>query len=319
MPKELKPEGILKFISPKDIERNEDNPRIYFRPKELEQLLSSIDQIGIQVPLSVYKKDKKYYLIDGERRWKCALKLNLEEVPAYVRDEPTELDKILLMYNIHALREQWDLFTIAMKLPDIIDLLNEKNNKKPTIREIAKYTGLTSTTIIRCKYLINLPEKYKNIVYKELELPKSKQKLTEDFFAEMEKALSVVKKKLPKLVQNIDPVRDVLIKKYREGVIVNLLDLRKISKIVNAEKKFGVDKIRVERVLTNLFLDNQYSVNQAFSESAEVYYQEYNVENRIEWLIENIDNVSISDTDDNIKDLLIELRNRIDNILGSLK
>ena len=41
----------------------------------------SIDTHGIQVPLTVYREDKGYRLIDGERRWRCASKLNLANSP----------------------------------------------------------------------------------------------------------------------------------------------------------------------------------------------------------------------------------------------
>ena len=48
----------------------------------------------------------------------------------------------LLMFNIHALREQWDLLTVALKLPKIIDLLTKEAGKAPTEREISEKTGL---------------------------------------------------------------------------------------------------------------------------------------------------------------------------------
>ena len=104
------------------IERNKENPRIVFRPGELEKLLESIRRFGIQVPISVYRKGKKYILIDGERRWRCSIKLNRKTIPALVQDEPSPLLNLLLMFNIHGLREQWDLLTIALKLPRVIQL-----------------------------------------------------------------------------------------------------------------------------------------------------------------------------------------------------
>src|SRR5579872_6453248 len=98
------------------IDRNPDNPRIVFRPGELEDLLESIRIYGVQVPISVYRDHGRYVLIDGERRWRCALKLNKGTIPALVQKRPKPLENLLLMFNIHALREQWDLLTIALKL-----------------------------------------------------------------------------------------------------------------------------------------------------------------------------------------------------------
>ena len=102
-------EGVLKHIAPDQIERNPENPRLFFRPDEMNTLQASIAQWGIRVPLSVYESRKgRYVLIDGERRWISAKKLNLSSVPALVYEKPTVLENLLLMYNIHALREQWD-------------------------------------------------------------------------------------------------------------------------------------------------------------------------------------------------------------------
>ena len=38
------------------IDRNPDNPRLVFRPGELEELLESIRRYGVQVPISVYRE-----------------------------------------------------------------------------------------------------------------------------------------------------------------------------------------------------------------------------------------------------------------------
>lgn len=76
--------GTLRQISPDDIDRNPDNPRLIFRQQEMESLLVSIDRHGIQVPIAVYREGKTYRLIDGERRWRCAKKLNLKTIPALV-------------------------------------------------------------------------------------------------------------------------------------------------------------------------------------------------------------------------------------------
>ena len=79
--------------------------------------MASIRRNGIQVPISVYEDDGGFVLIDGERRWRCARKLNHQRIPALVQQKPAPLADLLLMFNIHMLREQWDYLTIANKLP----------------------------------------------------------------------------------------------------------------------------------------------------------------------------------------------------------
>src|SRR5688572_20469193 len=97
----------LKDISVDLIDRNPENPRVFFRQEELDSLLDSIRQYGVQVPITVYRYRNRYTLIDGERRWRCSIKLNKKTIPALVQDKPDDLTNLLLMFNIHALREQW--------------------------------------------------------------------------------------------------------------------------------------------------------------------------------------------------------------------
>jgi ParB/RepB/Spo0J family partition protein len=171
----------LKLLSPDKIRPNPENPRIIFRHEEMESLMLSISKLGVQVPVTVYKDGTDYYLLDGERRWRCSKKLNLKEIPALIQEKPTQLQNLLLMYNIHALREQWDYYTIATNLRRIIDLFKEERGHSPNEIELSEETGLTRGQIRRCHLLINLPNRFQDMLLKELELPKAQQKLTEDF------------------------------------------------------------------------------------------------------------------------------------------
>ncbi len=177
MPK-LNDHRQLRSISPGDILPNPENPRIVFRQEEMESLMLSIDKHGIQVPLTVYKDAGRYYLLDGERRWRCANKLNLKSVPVLIQEKPTELENLIIMYNIHALREQWDYFTIATKLERIISLTESNSGRKPNEAELSETTGLTRGAIRRCYLLLDLPNDFKELLIDELNKPKSKQRLS---------------------------------------------------------------------------------------------------------------------------------------------
>ena len=73
---ELRAPQRLRLISPSEIKPNPENPRLVFRQEEMESLMLSIDRHGIQVPLTVYEDGDHFTLLDGERRWRCAKKLN---------------------------------------------------------------------------------------------------------------------------------------------------------------------------------------------------------------------------------------------------
>lgn len=93
----------LSRIDPKQLVKNPDNPRLVFEKVDLDILKDSIRESGILVPLLVYKREKdgKYVILDGQRRWMCALDLGLETVPANIISEPSQTTNILTMFNIH--------------------------------------------------------------------------------------------------------------------------------------------------------------------------------------------------------------------------
>jgi ParB/RepB/Spo0J family partition protein len=298
------------------IDRNPENPRLVFRPGELEDLLESIRVHGIQVPIAVYKDGKRYVLIDGERRWKCCLKLNRLTIPALVQAKPDPLGNLLLMFNIHSLREQWDLLTIALKLPRVIELLTTKLEKEPTERDISDQTGLNRSVIRRCKLLIDLPENYKDDILAELNKPKSQQKITEDLFIEMERALKTVERAMPMVIGNKDVVRDILLKKYKSGVINNRVHFRNIAKIARAEA-VGFDPEAAAKQLRQLFANNNYSIEDAFLNSVGEAYKERDVGTRVTSLLGILETLEPEDIEGELKEKLQALEKKLAAILES--
>ena len=306
--------ATLREIPVEQIDRNPDNPRIIFRPHELNELLQSIRKHGVQVPISVYKERSRYVLIDGERRWRCCVKLNRKTIPALVQEKPDTLTNLLLMFNIHALREQWDLLTMASKLPAIIDLLQRKTGRRPTEAEISEETSLKRSTIRRCRLLIELPQHYLDDMLLELKKPKSDQKLTEDFFIEMERGLKTVERAMPQALphQDRDRARKILIKKFRSGVIDNRTHFRNLGKIARAE---GIDTSVRLNALQELFSDNKYSLETAFQDSVAQLYSEKDILSRISSLEARIEDLDPDELDDDLRTRLSELDKKIRALL----
>ena len=314
--------GTLKQLSPDLIDQNPENPRIFFREDELNTLLESIRQYGIQVPITVYKDGLQYVLIDGERRWRCASKLNLKKIPALVQKKPTALENLLLMFNIHSLREQWDYFTIASKLPIVIDLYAEKNGREPNEIELSNITGLGRGQIRRCRHLLNLPERYKKILLSELVLPKSKQKLSEDFFIEMERSLSTIEKRLPETVSDLNNVRDALIQKFRSGIINNITDFRMLSKMATSLENIGTKEVAVRNSLQAIFdSGNEIGISAVYEEHFEMRYDQRKVGINVESVYEYLDWVWENDESERVsrelRQKLVSLRELIERILES--
>ncbi len=300
------------------IERNPENPRIIFRPAELQTLQESIRRYGVQVPVSVYPKKGKYVLIDGERRWRCSLKLNKKTIPALVQAAPTPLNNLLLMFNIHALREQWDLLTIAVKLPRVIALLEGMNNRKATEGEIAEETGLPRSVVRRSKLLMGLPSRFIDQLLGELNKPKSQQTLTEDFFIEMERALKTVERAMPHVITNKDEIRYILIDKYRAGTIPDITDFRYLPKIARAER-VEADREAAVSSLRRVFNRNRYSIQQAYEDSVSSAYSERDLTARLEQLLDRLEDLSPRSLDKHAIELLKALFGRIRDILGRVQ
>ena len=115
----LKMVARVELIDPAKISPNPDNPRLIFRIQELDELEQSIDSQGILVPLAVYSEGKRFVLLDGERRWRCARKLGLHNVPAIIQPKPARVQNIMMMFAIHNARRDWLPLPTALKLQDL--------------------------------------------------------------------------------------------------------------------------------------------------------------------------------------------------------
>jgi ParB family transcriptional regulator, chromosome partitioning protein len=311
----------LKEIPPDKIRRNPDNPRIFFRDEEMDTLAASIKRYGIQVPIAVYAERSHYVLIDGERRWRCAEKLNLPRIPALIQEKPSPLKNLLLMFNIHALREQWDYLTIANKLPDVIALFTKDTKREPTEIELSELTGLTRGQIRRCRYLLDLPNKYREMLERELALPKQLQRLSEDFFIEMERALKTVQHRVPSAIDGLNSARDALIKKFRANIISNITDFRKISKIATSIDNIGVKEAKARAALKDIFdPTSDTGIEEVFAEQFEMRYDERKVMLSVESIYDFLEYSIEEDAgtvSDDLREKLTRLRQLIDRLLRS--
>lgn len=307
----------LEDIDVAKIDRNPENPRIFFRPQELDELAESIRRHGVQVPIAVYKAQGRYVLLDGERRWRCSIKLNRKKIPAIIQDRPDALTNLVLMFNIHALREQWDLLTIALKLPRVIELYSTKHGREPKEQELSEETGLTRSVIRRCRLLMALPPHHIDRIKAELKKPKAAQKISEDFYIEMERALKTVSRSMPELLPDEaakENARQILLRKYEQGAIGNIVDFRQLARMARAEK-VGADKQKAMDELTKVLKDNSYSIRVAYDKSVSAAYSERDLLGHLERLIEELKEFPRNAMDDRLTELLRSLVCAVDALL----
>lgn len=151
----------VKTIATNELFQNPHNPRALFDKDPLDILRTSIQKVGILVPLTVYFDSRKNrsVILDGQRRWMCAKALKLTTVPVNQVAEPTLVQNIVTMFQIHKLREDWELMPTALKLEVLMETLKERNNQK-----LAALTGLDQAVVQRCKKLLDYPPKYQDMM-----------------------------------------------------------------------------------------------------------------------------------------------------------
>lgn len=103
------------------IEINPFQPRTNFNEESLQELSSSIKELGVIQPITVRKLEyNKYQLISGERRLRASKLAGLETVPAYIRiANDNESLVMALVENIQ--RHDLDPIEIALSYQRLID------------------------------------------------------------------------------------------------------------------------------------------------------------------------------------------------------
>lgn len=133
------------------IDANPFQPRTRFDSQSLEELASSIRQVGIVVPLTVRETgDGRYQLIAGERRLRAARMAGLTHVPAYIRTaDDTAMLEMALVENIQ--REDLDAVEVAITYQRLIEECSL------TQEQLSDRVGKQRSTVANYLRLLRLP------------------------------------------------------------------------------------------------------------------------------------------------------------------
>ncbi|CAO4146356.1 ParB/RepB/Spo0J family partition protein [Methylorubrum aminovorans] len=206
---------------------NPHNPRVLFDELPLETLKASIMKVGVLVPLTVFKAtgSEKYTILDGQRRWICAQRLHLAEVPINEVAEPSTAQNIVTMFQIHKLRKDWELMPTALKLGVLMNELDERRDG-----ELADLTGLDVAVVTRCKKLLSFEPQYQEMMlYADPE-----DRVKADFFIELYPILT------DRVLNRADWfnrhfIIESFLRKYDEGAsgFRSITDFRKIKQYIS--------------------------------------------------------------------------------------
>ena len=294
-------------VNPMLIKTNPDNPRKLFDQKDLVYLQQSIQEVGVLVPLIVYKDIRygnQYVLLDGERRLRCAKQLKLNKVRVNEIEAPSRLQNILLMFNIHNVRKDWELVPTALKLETILRLLPDESSRSHT--HVAKITGMSSIRVAECRRILKFDKKYIDLAI----TLDPKIRIPGDFFSQLELALEKLSL-FPEITSkhSKNEIIDIMIEKYREKTIINFInEFRMLKKIFMSGKK-GVDRDIIISSFNNFLVSKQeidpkskkitkaaMSMEDLFEDTSFTVYNEDGVVKKTKELARLLNKLSISES-----------------------
>lgn len=133
------------------IEVNPFQPRKNFDEESIEELATSIRELGIIQPITVrLLENGKFQLITGERRFRASQKAGLSTIPAYVRIANDQaMLELALVENIQ--REDLDSIEIAISYQRLIEECNL------TQENLSERVGKKRSTVANYLRLLKLP------------------------------------------------------------------------------------------------------------------------------------------------------------------
>jgi len=131
------------------IDRNPKQPRKTFNSEQLEELSQSIKNCGLIQPIITVKRDNRYMIVSGERRWRASKLAGLKKVPIIVRNyTDSEIAEVALIENLQ--REDLNPIESALAIKELID------NYNLTQEQISEKIGKSRSAVTNTLRLLSL-------------------------------------------------------------------------------------------------------------------------------------------------------------------
>lgn len=139
------------------IDRNPSQPRTNFDQDALQELANSIKVHGVIQPIIVNKKDDRYVIVAGERRWRASRLAGLKTVPCVVKNYSNqEMSEISIIENLQ--RENLNPIESARAIQNLI------SNYSLTQEEVADKIGKSRPVVANTLRLLTLPEQIVSLI-----------------------------------------------------------------------------------------------------------------------------------------------------------
>ena len=143
--------STINEIALNQIEPNPNQPRHEFDQEALDELATSIHELGIIQPITLRQvADDRYQIIAGERRWRASQLAGLETIPAYIRTVNDEnVMELALVENLQ--RQDLNAIEIALAYEHLLE------NEGMTQEKISERVGKSRAAIANYLRLLKLP------------------------------------------------------------------------------------------------------------------------------------------------------------------
>ena len=143
---------VKKTLRVSEIEPNRDQPRKYFSDDAIAALADSIREHGMIQPILVRPLSTGgYQIVAGERRWRAARMLGLDEVPVTIK-ELTDLQTMQIAIIENLQRENLNPVEEARGYSELIEKYGMTQDA------VAKMVGRSRSTVANSVRLLALPE-----------------------------------------------------------------------------------------------------------------------------------------------------------------
>jgi ParB family chromosome partitioning protein len=241
------------------IDVNPFQPRTHFNQEALQELGSSIKELGVIQPITVRKLEgNKFQLVSGERRYRASKLIGNTTVPAYIRlANDQEMLEMALVENIQ--RKNLDPIEVALsyqRLIDEIKLTQEDlsirvGKKRSTVTNYLRLlkldpilqTGMRDGFISmgHGRAIINIENSLDQLaIYEKIIREKLSVRQTEDFVKNFKNGTvtKAIKKEVPSFVKNSVTAMSAYVG-HKIAVTVNTKGKGKISIPFNSEEDFN--------------------------------------------------------------------------------
>lgn len=139
------------------IDVNKAQPRKTFNKETIEALAQSIKENGMLQPITVQKTGDRYEIIAGERRYRAVRLLEMETIPAIIKElSPQKVCQLALIENLQ--REDLNPIEAAAAIKALMEDFNL------TQQEVSEKIGTSRPNIANALRLLKLPKSVQDLI-----------------------------------------------------------------------------------------------------------------------------------------------------------